>query len=250
MLDVDNLPTYEPQDSSGATTKATDPVMVLMIRPPTYWSAEAERKLNEGKYRTGPLLQDRIKQAGLTTLLNEADVKYASAHYLIGLIESILDIEYGDRIRISSEKSEKDEEGHIQIDLVFHQPETQEIIAVLEYKRRGFLRRIDFSSAFASTDVEREKKLSKAVRKPLLQNNGLIFSKQAAAYATDSQTRFVALFDWDTMAVFDFNNPSDDNVGEVAFGTWVEENGGQATFRKVLLGWVLKACQEKGVPCQ
>ncbi|KAF2789066.1 hypothetical protein K505DRAFT_254126 [Melanomma pulvis-pyrius CBS 109.77] len=223
-----------------------------MDRPSTYWSAKAQEKLNESRYWKSARLQQRTQWTGLTTLVNEADVVYASAQYLISPIESILNIEYGDRIRISSEKpgkSGKIGEGHIRMDLVFHRPEKEQTIAILEYKRRGFLQRRDFQGAFTSSNVGLGEKLSRAANDPLLKDNAFVSSKQAAAYAIDTQTPFVAIFDWDTMVLFEFNNLKDDNVGEVAFGTWVDENG-RETFRKVLLGWVLKACQARDVPRQ
>lgn len=208
----------------------------------------AEDKLRDKKFcqKDAPRLYDRIEEAGGYILANEADVKTAFVLYVTTVVKRILNIEYGGRVRIGNEMKGP---GNTRMDMVYVEKESEERIAVIEIKRRGSLAWSDFEPAWAYNEEKATEKL--VPYENLVKANGLTFSKQAAAYAIQSPTQFVALFDWDVMILFEFEKDmiEEGSAGDVARATWFEENGesGDDTFRKMLLGWVLKACDAKGI---
>lgn len=61
----------------------------------------------------------------------------------------------------------------------------------------------------------------------ILEGNAVAVSQQAAAYAIRQETRFVGLFDWNSMFLYYFGelNLDNDQIGDSAYGTWVEDGG-------------------------
>ena len=133
-------------------------------------------------------------------------------------------------------------------------------IAVLEYKNRGYLSREDFSQGLVEDSSERNtaeilRKMEPSKSKTATQSktdsrlggNATILTKQAGAYATRFGTKYVALFDWDSLflwnfAALKFTSPRTGIHGNWAYGTWVD---GRDRFRRVLLGFFLKAYLER-----
>ncbi|KAJ9152257.1 hypothetical protein NKR19_g4616 [Coniochaeta hoffmannii] len=131
-------------------------------------------------------------------------------------------------------------------------------VAVLEYKNRGYLARRDFTAGCVADSTERNKpeiinRLALAGKrgKPgfltTLDGNSVILTKQAGAYATRFLTKYVAIFDWDSLFLWYFAGmkivDSNKSVhGDWAYGTWVERRD---MFRIVLLGFFLKAYYAK-----
>ncbi|KAB5566755.1 hypothetical protein GE09DRAFT_1219015 [Coniochaeta sp. 2T2.1] len=135
-------------------------------------------------------------------------------------------------------------------------------IAVLEYKNRGYLSRTNFVQASiedASNPVaaniirsmDPPKSTDRNKTQPMdvtrLGGNAIILTKQAGAYATRFGTKYVALFDWDSLFLWKFAAlkllPRHMGIhGEWAYGTWVE---GRDRFRIVLLGFFMKAYQDR-----
>lgn len=128
-------------------------------------------------------------------------------------------------------------------------------VAVLEYKNRGHLVRDQFLQAGLNKYSEPYKaNVLAAIQQgqsrqwgSALGHNAMVITKQAAAYATKFSTRFVALFDWDSLFLWNFAAMAIHGVqlathGDWAYGTWVED---RAQFRMALLGFLLKAYAEK-----
>ena len=127
-------------------------------------------------------------------------------------------------------------------------------VAVLEYKNRGYLSRNDFMRAYVADSTERNARevISKTTAgfeidqdgwRTQLGGNSVILTKQAAAYATRFGTKYIALFDWDSLFLWDFAGmkiygKGAAKQGDWAYGTWVE---GRDRFRVVLLGFFLRA---------
>ncbi|KAI3392046.1 hypothetical protein diail_6320 [Diaporthe ilicicola] len=138
-------------------------------------------------------------------------------------------------------------------------------MVVLEYKNRGHIKMAEFeqgrvhdysySNRAAILDqigsVRGQSGLESAMG-----DNAVCLTKQAAAYATKWQTRFVGLFDWDNFFLWQFAGldfrrsrpkpPSTsygvDGHADWAFGTPVRK---REDYRKALLGFVLEAHQNR-----
>lgn len=126
-------------------------------------------------------------------------------------------------------------------------------IAVLELKRRGALSWEDFGCA-ESNAGNREDKMQEAYANTYdgddvattFKNNAIPLSKQAAAYAIRQKTRFVGLFDWNYTFLFQFCqlDLAEKNIGDWAYGTWVQETE-PTFFRRTLFGFLVAACEAK-----
>lgn len=142
-------------------------------------------------------------------------------------------------------------------------------VAVIEYKNRGNIRWNDFASGLVKDYSKNNRlaildKISKGRvtdEKSFMQHNAVCLTKQAAAYATKWKVRYVALFDWDHMFLWNFagmnfqpslssapSRGSGGSAGQVsghadwAFGTYVRE---RRDYRSTLLGFVMEAWNNK-----
>lgn len=128
-----------------------------------------------------------------------------------------------------------------------------ETIAVIEYKNRGNIDKRDFYDGMIDDFSPRNKTfiqdaIDEAKAQTSLQshmgNNATCLTKQAMAYATKWQTRYVGLFDWDQLFLWDFAamDFAPSRSGAWAFGTWVEK---RSNFRSAMLGFILFAYDNK-----
>ncbi|KAB5566789.1 hypothetical protein GE09DRAFT_746693 [Coniochaeta sp. 2T2.1] len=131
-------------------------------------------------------------------------------------------------------------------------------IAVLEYKNRGYVSKNEFMQACvpeygernAAQIVDRLTKgftTDKTEWKTHLTGSSIILSKQAAAYATRFGTKYVALFDWDSLFLWYFAAMQITAIRQAshglwAYGSWVEKRD---RFRMALLGFFLRAYRER-----
>lgn len=142
-------------------------------------------------------------------------------------------------------------------------------MVVLEYKNRGYLERPHFDagcivdpSPANRTAIDQQIYLGiNTADKSLMDHNAAALTKQAAAYATKWQTRYVALFDWDSLFLWNFAGMrvgpapklprgapaaavslSPDGHADWAYGTWVAD---REDYRTALLGFVLHAYRDK-----
>lgn len=127
-------------------------------------------------------------------------------------------------------------------------------IVVLEYKNRGNIIRSEFFEGMIedcspSNKADIKKAMDAAQKDTKLQsrmaNNATCLTKQAMAYAIKWRTRYVGLFDWDHLFLWNFAGMNFEPVkpSEWAFGTWVEK---RKHFRSALLGFILAAYVNKG----
>lgn len=146
-----------------------------------------------------------------------------------------------------------------------------EPIAVVEYKSRGNIRWNDFAPGLIkdyskSNRLEIRRRIRAGQDKPEeseMEHNAVCLTKQAAAYATNWQVRYVALFDWDEMFLWNFaglhfqssrsvsaapgraRTTQPPGHAEWAFGTSVQN---RRDYRSTLLGFVLEAHANKNSP--
>jgi len=241
----------------------------------------------EGGYFESLKIPRDLKPLNLST---ETDVVNAAQMYVIYPVVEILDILYKGKFDVFGEyaatmgqeweKEEEEEESEdedndyndndnddgdddngtgeipeekkmsLRYDLVF-KTKTGKIIAIIESKRRGQIRRGDFDNAIIPfEDMDKPSKVSAKIQeareirggKNLLLANGLSFTKQVSAYAASGSCEYVALFNWEHLILFRFIdvNIQKRSVGKRAFITWVDEGNGDF-IRKALLGWMIEA---------
>lgn len=129
-------------------------------------------------------------------------------------------------------------------------------IAVIEYKARGNIYHGDFHAGMIpDCSVKNRPNIHDAIAKgkagTVLQScmghNATCLTKQAMAYATKWETRYVALFDWDHLFLWNFAGMDFEPARPTswAFGTWV---GSRRNYRSALLGFILEAYQDKMSP--
>ncbi|KAI6262359.1 hypothetical protein MCOR19_001399 [Pyricularia oryzae] len=145
-------------------------------------------------------------------------------------------------------------------------------VFVFEYKSRGYLvsqeyldGRHDLPTARDSASllsfkneyqarVTSQKKVFDELRRKgnptvfsCLGHNAACITKQAQAYSQGYETRYVACFDWDNLFLWNFagNTWNRKGKGEVTFASetwaWGTLTSDRASFRKVLLGFILQA---------
>ncbi|KAF2705275.1 hypothetical protein K504DRAFT_448846 [Pleomassaria siparia CBS 279.74] len=166
-------------------------------------------------------LQDRVSRVTSPTLNNEVDVGSCAQKYLTEHINQVLMIEYGPQVMTSAQLTG---EGDTQVDLIWRHGKEAKPVAILEFRRPGSLRYEDLRPALVYSEEELDGKLTGEF---LLKDNGLTFGKQVAAYAITHNTPFLALFDWNSMVLFEFNklnvhvgDPGQEkSVGEWGYGT-------------------------------
>lgn len=128
-------------------------------------------------------------------------------------------------------------------------------IAVLEYKNRGNLHEkefkaglvADFSPAHRPAVLARIDAGTKTRYQSAMGESAACLTKQAMAYATRWETRYVGLFDWDSLFLWNFAGVcfGPDKPCQWAYGTWVKD---RKNYRSALLGFVLEAYNSRMDP--
>lgn len=126
-----------------------------------------------------------------------------------------------------------------------------DIFAILEFKNTHVLFWDDFKHA-SCTKENVDEIMAKVegiqARKDdhdvtLLRDNAEVVSKQASKYSKLCPD--IALFDWNSMFIFDFSDEHSDY--ELPVGTFFqEEPNGEITFRELLLGFLIRALARHG----
>ena len=247
-------PTLDPEPAryiqitaaSGQSTDMTDPPKVWINYPVTEYTALADASLEQYQER----LQTHLPAVERPFLIfSEADVVRAAALYMLHPINEALNACSPRQIFC---RSESKQQGGGRCDVLWQYFDEQEgawvVIAVLELKNRGMLHWNDLRNALrdTSTYAEGVNKAVDAEDFTLFGDNMVKISKQAAAYAWQTGTPFVAVLDWDSLFMFQFNDVDDEqqSVGDWTWGTWVVEED-SITFRKALLGFLLQACANR-----
>ena len=235
--------------ANSHTAEATDAPKVWWERPATYWAQSGQG-----------LLAQAYQNASLHTYVpaierpfqfqTEADVVRATTLYLVHSVNQAINVRFNNIVLCAAEDRA---DGQLRCDLTwkYRTGNGWHYIAVLELKNRGVLNKQHFLIARADPNNSQQKVAAAQNRggRSWLVLNALAVSKQAAAYALDRHTRYVALFDWDSLFLYEFRQADSrtNGVGNVAWGTWVDSNAQGITFRKVLLGWLYAACMAAGL---
>ena len=179
---------------------------------------------------------------------NEADVVRATVLYLLHPVNQAINAQYGHIFCAAEDQGN----GPLRCDVVWKIWRDGEwsIIAILELKKRGVLSLGDFIHARVNyKDIPYH--IQRALREPsstFLKGNAVTLSQQAAAYAWKRNTKYVALFDWNSLFLYSFAglDAKSETVGDWAYGTWIVEDP-TTTFRKAILGFLITACMAKNV---
>jgi hypothetical protein len=228
------------------------------------WIRKANNILNDPLIQKEPSLQHTIASVSPSRRLNnEAEVRDASSNFLYDPVQKIIDIKFGNGV-LSNLETPSDG-NKVRYDRIWTVKGTTERIAVMEYKKRGYLNLDDFEDAIVE-DLADQARIDRLLSEnhSRLQGNALMLMKQASAYSITSKTNYVVLFDWKAMMLLDFNDRDkfeEGTIGPKAFFSWYEEDGKileqeddlqgnkqnpiYPTFRKALLGWLAIACRVK-----
>ena len=205
-----------------------------------------------------------------TTLFSERDVIKAAEKLIVDPVENVVQHLFPKlEIRTRTEKSESTSRIDVVWEILrpgtaFNEPKNWIECAILEFKNTNIIKFEHFKYGQVGrrdeagkivTETEAREIAEQQRSGTLLRGNAIPLSKQARKYAR--RTPYVAIFDWDTMALFDFsgtnydsNEPicprisffSEHDVDDAKEG---EDNG--LTHRMFLLGFVANAIKEKAV---
>ncbi|KAF2763307.1 hypothetical protein EJ05DRAFT_33719 [Pseudovirgaria hyperparasitica] len=192
---------------------------------------------------------------------NEADVVRATTLYLTNPINKALEKIFNQTISFHAEHVENSDGESVRADLVwkYSDPQTKKstIVAVLELKKRGVMQYSQWQQSQTSNDARSIGRRMEQIRAQdrsqnpsgtLLFSHSRTLSKQAAAYGVRFGTKYVALYDYNDLFLYYFNALSAGGVGDIASGTYIgTEQAPDVTQRKALLGWLVRACAEKGL---
>ena len=250
-LDLNPAPSLQAHANS-TTAEETDPPRVWIEKTPTSWHRDEAHPLIIA-VRHAPAVQTLIPAIERPFWMQtEADVIRATTLYFLHSINQTINTRFRETIFCAAEDRGS---GNLRCDLIWRIKDNSgrtKNIAVLELKNRGILLRHEFMCA--RTDrANSSNKIARAWQEPnqtFLRGNARLVSKQAAAYALERRTRFVAIFDWDSLFLYEFaaiDPGSWDTVGSWAYGTWVDYDARPTNFRMVLLGWLFAACKQAGL---
>lgn len=180
-------------------------------------------------------------------LANEADVVRASGQHLVYPINMLLPelfpgIATELKIICNSEVSEN-QESRFDMRWLLCRPGSGKpdvTVVILEYKTTRVLHRRDFEVGKCNEENAGEmmREASKRRNKTNFDRNAVPVSLQASKYSTICKD--IAVFDWSAMMLFDLNS-WDPRDGLAPRGVFYEESQKEGNFRKVLLGFLLRA---------
>ncbi|KAF2006015.1 hypothetical protein P154DRAFT_570745 [Amniculicola lignicola CBS 123094] len=234
---------YRPQASasSGTTEKERIPLLLIEIDY-TMWSERATEYLNEQHKLLAPQLQRSVAMSQDTwAFLTENDVVRACELYLINPVMQALSAEYKSIVCTGEHNIKK-----LRVDMSWFiqgNNDKRTTVALLEYKRRGYIDEKQFAicdESMAEEQLDKQKSLGKS--KIIEKSNADYFVRQAAAYARREQCKYVALCDWSTLILLKFDKLGISYVGDSAHAAVVPQD----SARKALLGFILEACEAAG----
>jgi hypothetical protein len=212
------------------------------------WTAVAEQDLK--KVIDHNTLRQRV--APIETpfpMKNEQGVVRAATLYLINPINIALAAIFSGRI-LCHEEFNKD---NLRVDMTWKYQKTGETepttIAVLEYKRRGYIIMDQFRDASKADKDITDFELRKSSQSTLIRadSNAEKFTKQTAAYAISHRCKHVGLFDWDNLVLFYYKDLREGSVGEIALATMVMEHQNRDYKAESLLSFLIDTCTAAGV---
>ncbi|KAI1420595.1 hypothetical protein F5Y12DRAFT_109952 [Xylaria sp. FL1777] len=191
--------------------------------------------------------------------MSEADVIRSAAIYLLHPINQVL-YTISPSTTCLAERASK----NVRSDICFIRGGTQgRIFALVEFKRRGVIRPNEFRRASRQLTQDpntQRAQINQCVQAAMNEDQKTFFTgnsfkliKQAAAYAIDSGTRYVALFNWDYLVLIHFGgiNPGlvvevleAQGVGPYCDITMIPNSPRSADIRPALLGFLVRAYQD------
>jgi hypothetical protein len=218
---------YRQTHSTAASTVDTDAPQALEEENEQPIIDLARNKL--GIIRGNNRMRERIPQnEGTHSLRTEADVLDASRLYLLHPV-NVAANELLNRGRVECRR-EHTARNTSRMDILWvhiHGNHTTDI-AVLEFKNTYVLHEADFLPAMTNASGAAQKLVaaSGSDSGTLLTRNAYWLSKQAKKYYEGIHTADIAIFDWNSMVVFDFSGMSEALTNpKLARAIWVSEAG-------------------------
>lgn len=223
--------------ASSAFTKGQDPPKVLINRPPNYWTSIADTfLLSHPGY--SDLTQNFAAPYIPSALENEGDVVRLAGRHLMDPVMMALQVILPVKLQ-----------EHAQVELDGLRPDVaikttnanSKIIALVEYKRCGYVLEKEFSSALYddASDANIQQVINSLYSKGrsstvVEDSNALVFLKQITAYHDFAECNYVALCDYEHLILVKYRGNG--NL-ESAHVTIVP----RSDFRRALLGFMMEA---------
>ncbi|KAJ9259632.1 hypothetical protein DTO271D3_6331 [Paecilomyces variotii] len=237
---------YREFKSTVSSTVDTDATPVFLREDISVFKSIAERYLPDPK-PFSPLLNNLPALEKTHRLDTEADVTRLSTLQLIHPVNIALQeiAPAGTKLVCGSEaKGKPQSRFDVQWTLYSADRQLLKVLAILEIKSTHVIHWEDFGPAEATEENIEAKKRSAISNAPfysLLDGNAIWLAKQAAKYSADCTD--VALFDWNSMFIFNYiYQRSTIKDGHVK-GTFFRESGRSQgmTFRRLLFAFVARA---------
>lgn len=198
--------------ASGNSTTQTDAPKFALATPQGHWQGTAPAALQTIAASVGnnpnPLTTEYLYEPESAIYHgSEGDVVRSSALYLLHPVNQALSLLTHDSVYCLSEATAH----NVRSDITYYRGARP--FAVVEFKRRGVIRLAEFRAAVkAITPATSEASLvasasaHNSTHHTFFDGNSTILIKQAASYAINHRTRYVALFNWDFMVLCHFTN--------------------------------------------
>ncbi|KAI9873928.1 MAG: hypothetical protein M1830_010382 [Pleopsidium flavum] len=240
----------------GSSTLAVDPPIALEPCEPLVFFQEGNclRSVGAGLDNHLPAVESFFY------LRLEADVVHASRLYLLHPINMALQGLTDTPIACQAEESQGST-ARTDISWKYYDEQNEEwkMLAILEFKNTFLLIEREFTRAMADMEPGASRS-PKALVDRAYQTNQRHFTwlgegagrltRQALKYSGSAATDYVAIFDWKSMVILDFEG-IDEGAYKLAKGTWFEEVPTQPptheTFRMLLFGMLVKALRRNGL---
>ncbi|KAI0517555.1 hypothetical protein F5B22DRAFT_603366 [Xylaria bambusicola] len=232
------------------------------IDAPKFWISTNERGWSEPAHNTlRPMnmnaLQEQVSWPEPSMRLAcEADVVRAAALYLLHPINQVLSARYPNDYRCNSEVAGSGVRG----DVSLLKLGGRRTFAIVEFKRSGIISPMEFADAqrtLTGNPNTHAAEISQHVQNVIAADNGdnrfsafegnsFSLMKQAAAYAVQYSTRFVAIFGWDYLVLvyfpeLDMNLREPEGCGNYCEITMIPNNPPSPNLRAALLGFLFHA---------
>ncbi|KAH7093690.1 hypothetical protein FB567DRAFT_610255 [Paraphoma chrysanthemicola] len=232
---------YKAKASSEHTEQQVPP-KVLVYQQPSHWTDAADALLQLGAAKTlkDITLSDEEDPKG--HLIMEQDVFRVASLYLTFPLTFAVNTKYKTKITPATE----DKTDKCRVDDSFNinaGTDQKRMIMIIEFKRMGLLKVRAFEAASVAQGgqaaklaaMNKTKQFKSSVKEG---TNAWWFTKQATAYSVKSNCKFVALCDYDSLVLLWFDNGLESAKITI---------GDRKDFRKLLLGFLDKACEYAGL---
>ncbi|EJT79572.1 hypothetical protein GGTG_04657 [Gaeumannomyces tritici R3-111a-1] len=247
-------------ENRGRSTIAAQPPTVWFERDARGYTDRSDHFLHSNQFLADQLSRTNLYRAYLSpVLVSEADIVHCSSIWFIHPVIMALQAVYPQVQCLSEVHRAPRGEGSTRCDMLIRIGGTD--VVVIEYKNRGYLDEDEFFRGVCPNPTARNvesletfrnefegevakyrewSKLDKKNHGTALGHNAAIITKQAMAYARKHETRHVALFDWDTLFLWNSAGYTTSDHSW-AYGSWITQRD---LFRKALLGFILEAKAE------